>query len=441
MLVHPLFEYVLFHFHRIYHFPVGLEINYGLDGKSKIQIQQAETDFFEESNPFPQKVTFKEWKETSIPLFFHTSSTHDWITTNAKGHAIVNYDLVASSFYLLSGWQEFYSSTRDAFGRFPYQASVQAKYGLVTLPIVNYYFEILRDAVAQAYGVDVPLKTWHGKDFATCLTHDVDHLQSAWKVAGKPALQKRKVGLFISLALRKALGRDAWFNLPQVEKELAVLNAMGTFFFLPHNKKHAGHPNADYDITSSKIQREIKRLKEAGHEIGLHGSHGSGSDSAQLQKEKSKLPVNVVGNRFHYLRFAPQNSTSVLTETGVTYDASLGFAEHFGFRNSYCHPFRLYDFKKKQMSSVWELPLNLMDITLHHPNYLQLAPHDVLPALAPMLLEIKRFNGVFTLLWHNENFTKTGLPGGLIIFKEIAQFLQAEGTKFLTGQEAVLNER
>ena len=89
------------------------------------------------------------------------------------------------------------------------------------------------------------------------------------------------------------------------------------------------------------------------------------------------------------------------------------------------------------MSSVWELPLNLMDVTLNHPHYLQLSPAEVLPAIMPMVAEIIKFNGVFTMLWHNENFTAYGMKGGLEIFQQVASYLQMQDTCFLSGSDAL----
>ncbi|QHL86125.1 hypothetical protein GU926_01140 [Nibribacter ruber] len=432
-----LFDYVLFHFRQVYHLPADLEISYGLDGHSRIQITPTTSTFFERQQAQPVQVFWKEWRGTNLPLFFDEATDQHWFNQNAQGQVIVQYDVIASAFYLLSGWQEYYGKDRDQYGRFPFKASLQARHRFITKPLINYYFDVLKESLETAYGQKIEAKLWDGKPFATCLTHDIDYCQTAWKVAGKPAMQKGNIGLFLKLYLQHRKGQDAWFNLPQVEHELQALNAKGTFFFLPEKAPYQGHPNADYDISTPIIQGEIKRLASRGHEIALHGSHGSGGKTQQLQKEQDNIHAEVKGNRFHYLRFDPIKSLEVMEETGLQYDSSLGFPERFGFRNSYCHPFRLFNFKERRMSSVWELPLNLMDITLNHSNYLQLKPEEVMPAITPMLQEIEKFHGVFTLLWHNENFTPYALPQGLELFREITQYVQERGTQFLTAQEAI----
>ncbi len=417
--------------------PEPLEMSYGIDRRSRVQITKTTSDFFAQKQPQPERLIWKDWHGTSLPLLFDVSSEKDWYTEDAQGKVLVHEDLIANAFYFLSGWQEYHSTTHDEFGRYPFAASLQAKHGFVTKPVVNYYFDILKEAVELAYGQKVELRDWNGKPFATCLTHDIDYCQSAWKVAGKPALQQGNIGRFLYLAWRKAKGKDAWYNFDQVQQELQKRNASATFFFLPEHAKSQGYPNADYDVLSPRLQAEIRRLRANGHEIALHGSHGSGTNAHQLRREKAKLPTQLQGNRFHYLRFDPAHSPALLEELNFRYDSSLGFPEHFGFRNSYCHPFRLFDFKNRRMTQTWELPLNLMDITLNHPKYLQFSPAEVMPTITPMLEEIIRFQGVFTLLWHNENFTPYGLAGGLQMFRDITEFVQAKGTAFLPLHTAV----
>ena len=115
-------------------------------------------------------------------------------------------------------------------------------------------------------------------------------------------------------------------------------------------------------------------------------------------EEKQKIKAPVRGNRFHYLRFEPQQTPDLLDQAQIAYDSTLGFSEHFGFRHGTCFPFYLFNFKTNKAYPFLEIPLQVMDATLHHPNYLQLTAGEILPAIAPMLAEIKKFGGCFTWL-------------------------------------------
>ena len=188
----------------------------------------------------------------------------------------------------------------------------------------------------------------------------------------------------------------------------------------------------------------MRALDATGSEIAVHGSIYTPGDSPNLTIETgiireilnqpfdSQIPV---GSRFHYLKWEPLITPTVLECIPHIYDATLGFAEHFGFRNSYCQPFYPFNFMWGKAVDFLEIPLNVMDATLHHPNYLQLASTEILPALAPVFAEIKRFGGVASVLWHNENFDPNNTQNGPQQFHEIMRHLQQQGAAFRTGRE------
>ena len=63
------------------------------------------------------------------------------------GQLVFYHDLLKSSFYLLSAYQELHNKQPDPMGRFQFQHSIQSELGFVTTPLVNYYFEVLVDVV------------------------------------------------------------------------------------------------------------------------------------------------------------------------------------------------------------------------------------------------------------------------------------------------------
>jgi peptidoglycan/xylan/chitin deacetylase (PgdA/CDA1 family) len=430
-------DYVLLHFFRTYRQPVQLfDIQYGHNGTSAVQIARSGTSFFDSSQPYPEVVCWQEWKGRQVPFFFPVAGDAPLLQPR-NGQILIGQDLIASAFYLLSGWQEYHSGDRDRFNRFPATSSMQHRHQFMTVPVVNYYFDMLKCAVEQAYDLSLSPRLWGGAPFATCLTHDVDRCESAWKIASQEELKRGNLKAVAHLLWQKARGRDAWNNLPEVMDVLEKYSARATFFFLPHHHPHQGHPNADYDISTPRYQKLLAELEERGHEVGVHGSFATALSAERLRQETAKLQRPVQGNRFHYLSFDPAVSPDVLAESGMRYDSTLGFPEHFGFRNSFCLPFRPFDFKNRRPYGFLEIPLNLMDVTLHHPHYLQLAPEEMFGAVQPMLEEIIAFRGCFTVLWHNENFLDHSYPGGLAVFEQIISYAAKQKTVFLTGSEII----
>ncbi len=439
-----LLPYILQHFYSLYPKALGLNFAYGTNNQAPVTIKRYTGNFFQEEATRPKQVVWKVYKDVRLPFFFEEDESQELISYTSEGSASVNYDIMASAFYLLSGWQEYYSHTRDRYGRFPYKASIQAELDFVTVPVINYYFEVLREALEQVYHVELQPDPWQNNSFATCLTTDVDRLQSAWKAAGSQRLKAGQFGTLAHLLLKKATGFDAWNNLKEVTATAALVNAPVSFFFLAAKSYRQQPKNADYVILKPVYQKSIAALHQAGHEIALHGSFGTATDRAQLQAEIQKLPVPIAGNRFHYLCHTPTQTTQVLQQSELAYDTTLGFAEHFGFRNSYCHPFYPFDFENQEAHTYLELPLLLMDTTLMGTNYMDLRPSQVLPQLQPMLQEVIKFRGLFTLLWHNENFSRfpeyplaADEPGWQDVLLALLRQLQSEGATFMTCSEAV----
>ncbi|MDU0372736.1 DUF7033 domain-containing protein [Hymenobacter endophyticus] len=352
--------------------------------------------------------------------------------------AIIHADLISAVFYLLSGWQEFYSDERDQHGRFPYAASVQHQYGFVAVPVVNYYFDVLKTAIEHVSGQPLRPRRWaDGRAWAAFITHDIDNLYSAWKAPAKAALQRRDWLDFARRYWQHLTQKDAWDNLTEVQQTVAEYGAKSTFFFLPEHRKAAnGTPNADYQY--HRISKSVAALVTAGAEVGLHGSIGTSAHEAQLQRAIGQIPRlahNAQGLRFHYLNWEPRITPLLVDELTFAYDSTLGFAEHFGFRNSYCLPFQPFIFQRGEVADFLEIPLNVMDATLHHPRYLQLAPEEILPALTPMLQEIERFGGVCTVLWHNENFDPANTRNGPREFRAIMEYLRSHNVAFVNGSD------
>jgi peptidoglycan/xylan/chitin deacetylase (PgdA/CDA1 family) len=428
-------EYVLQHFQLAY--PGAPAVSIGYAGiQPQVEIAEVSTSFFATTAPYPAPPQWREWQGQQVPFFFDNMPATPLLVLQ-ENRAFISADIISAAFYLLSGWQEYFSTKRDQHGRFPYAASVQKKYEFVALPVVNYYFDVLRAAVEYVSGQSLRPRRWGPQQamFAAFISHDVDNLRSAWKAPAKAALRQLQLGRFGKLLWRHLTQPDAWDNLEAVAAVTARYGARSTFFMLGAKGKSCnGTPNADYYL--GPIMPRLRRLKEQGCEISLHGSIGTAMAEVRLERELEDLQYEGTGLRFHYLSWEPRCTPTVIDASACFgYDSTLSFAEHFGFRHSYCQPFYPFDFASGRAADFLEIPLNVMDATLHHPNYLQLAPDQVLLALQPLFAEVKRFGGVASVLWHNENFDPANTANGPRQFHEIMAHLQREGATFRTGRE------
>ena len=428
--------YVLRHFRRAYPDAPNVDIGYA-GSQPAIMVADGAGSLFQQYTPYPAAPNYRDWAGQRLPFFFD-NQPEDLLLSTSPGQAIIGADIISAAFYLLSGWQEYFSDTRDRHGRFPYAASVQKQYGFVDLPVVNYYFDVLKTAVEYITGETLQPRRWAGSaPFAAFITHDIDNLRSGWKAPAKAALKQGNAIRFGALLWQHLTRPDAWDNLETVVATLAEYGAKSTFFILHrYGPGPDGTPNADYRL-AKRLRLQMAALENQGSELGTHGSIGTATNGQQLCTESYTIHGGPQGLRFHYLKWEPRLTPSVVDEQAFSYDSTLGFAEHFGFRHAYCHPFHPFNFTTGSECNFLEIPLNVMDATLHHPNYLQLPAEEMLPALLPMFAEIERFGGVATVLWHNDHFDPANNVTGPRQFAEIMKHLRQRGAAFLTGSQIV----
>ena len=373
--------------------------------------------------------------------------------TSINGNVIFNNDLLKSSFYLLSGYQERNPVSLDHLDRFEYQSSIQSRLNIITRPVVNYYFDEIISGIREfcrLHNIGFTKRNLF-TNFAFFLTHDVDRviyynlnslLNTGKQIAGfmNPGKKKsyllKEVFNIGSHIISNPGGNDPYWNfsfLSNIEKKLGIRSA---WFFLPEDQKHI---DSYYKLTDKKIIELICFLLNEGHEIGLHGTVRSYHSFESLVKIKKEL-VSVTGQdssgiRQHRLMWRHPDTALIHEKAGLIYDTTLCFAGHEGFRNSYCHPFRLFDFEKERMLSYWEIPLNVMESTLFDYRYLDFG--DALKAIDHLLSEIRAFNGVFTLLWHNNYFDEVEKPGITAFYTGLLERIMSEKPEVITGMDII----
>jgi len=387
-----------------------------------------------------------------IPVLFPLSDNkNEFIKDN--GNIIFQHDLIKSSFYLLSGYQEYNSTHVDKFGRYPYENSVQAKFGFINKPIVNYYFEFIIKGIiehSKSNSVSFARKKPYN-NFAFFLTHDIDRIKyfdinsliySAKLVLGLAKSNSKKIeqirefiniGFNLINIFRK---HDPYWNFDFLFSLEEKNNYRSSNYFLPKDKKHV---DAYYSLNQKEIVDLFKLIKEKGFEIGLHGTARSSTSYEALQKIhhdfQQTTKLEEFGIRQHRLLWEHPSTAINQNKIGFLYDTTLGFAGHEGFRNSYCFPFKLYDFEQNQMLPNWEIPLNAMDSTFFY--YRKLNFEEAKDSINTIIKETAKYNGVFTLLWHNSFFNEKELPGITKFYIELLSQIKSYEPESLLGSEII----
>lgn len=431
-----IFSYFLKNFALFYHFDSSVP-GYGVNSDAKVRIiQNCPADFFSGKKDISiENVKWIEWKGNSIPVLFEGKNNIGEIITRKDSFILINCDIIASCFYFLSGWNEYVSQSRDTYGRIAYADSIISDLNILKIPVVNYYFDILFEALQNVSQTERKT-SWSADSFPVFLTHDIDRISTGWKDGVKKAIKKFNPWKLIEILFMKMLGEDLFFTFKKIMRIEERLNVPSTYFFLRRIMDSGPISNADYSHSSRRIKRVLRSLIKSNKEIGVHGSYGAQREVQHLKDDINAFDsCEISGNRFHYLMFDPDQSVSVLEKAGIRYDSSLGFAEEAGFRRATCFPFYLFDFQQMKSSNVLEIPLIAMDTTLIEEQYLNLDSGSVLLYLAPVIEEVKKFGGVFTLLWHNNYFNNFLYPGWDELYSDIIEYCRKSNSSFHTGKE------
>lgn len=309
-------------------------------------------------------------------------------------------------------------------------------------PWVNIYATQFWDAMLKGFAaleMELPeSKNWlDEKDFAVVLTHDVDRIQKwsfRWRM-GRIYAGLRSLFRFDFSEMRQAFGefktslkkgaRDPFWNFDIIKDVEMSRDVRSTFFFLAEE--------SDLDRKRYKLDKKliavIIDLEESGFEIGLHGSRYSYDNLIKMKKELSELKSfakNIYGIRQHYLMFNIMKTWFIQEECGFLYDSTLGYNDEIGFRCGICHPYKLYAKK------MWELPLSIMDVTLFDKKGYNFS--KAMKNCTNILEEVKRYNGVAVILWHQRGFSDPEMVG---FYEKLLDWIETNNGKVLKANAVV----
>ncbi len=429
-------EYVLFHLKQLANIPDEIMARFVFDKHATIPLNNELPHIIFKCTEQPLNLNHITYIN-SLPILFSESSSELPYRFDTHGNLIFEHDFLKSAFYLLSGYQETRPHKKDRLNRYPYLESIQCKLGIIKKPLVNYYYSWIIEGINRLLEkegkqtIEIPTR------FRFILTHDIDSIDKydvfymGYKIKELLGLVKSSKNWFSNL---KNTGIDfcnylKFWNRPNPYWNFEFLVASAPpntfrhiFFFL---EKDQLHHDSYYTFEQARMGTLFDYLKQMACEIGLHGTVASSENSEKLIKSKTNLEkacgqkVGII--RQHRLHYTLPNTAIIQNQCKIKEDFTLGFAAHEGFRNSFCHPFKLYDFENEKMIDVWQYPLNVMDGTLF--DYRKLGFAEAQLSIEAIINEIRNFGGVFTLLWHNSYLDEQYKPGITSFYKNILEHL------------------
>ena len=325
---------------------------------------------------------------------------------------ITNIDIFASSFFMLTCWEEYVNKARDNHNRFSAKDSLAYKNNFLNRPVVNEYVEYLWNMLVEL-GIEQKRKE---REYKFVMTHDVDEPLRYFstyrfiKEIGRDFLKNGKylepflkMKEFISIKLKL---KDDIFNTfdYMLDKEKDA-NIKAYYFFMGEGTSLTYDDN--YDINAPFVKNISKKILSNSNIIGIHPSFNTYNNFKQFVREKKMIEdafdIKIDCGRQHYLRFEVPTTWQIWEDSGMKWDSTLSYADKEGFRCGVCYEYSVFNFLTRQKLKLKEKPLIVMEASFTiYQSHLDL--DEILKNIKEIIDLVKTYNGEFVFLWHNGSF-------------------------------------
>jgi len=378
------------------------------------------------------KVPLQIWEEA--PILFGTP----WVE-QVGNTRVVYADLVASTYFLISRYEEMVRSTvRDVHGRFPGKESLPYRAGLIDSPLVDEYGKILRAQLEEA-GCEIGVLPKQIRKIY--LTHDVDQLSHYRNFRGFlggiiRGVKRKNEGNKAIKSYFGGLKYDPWFTSPWLFKlDNVVRDAIGSdrcepIVFL---KVGGGPHKEDKPFITHHVQdfqTLVSLCKKKNITFGLHSSYEAGINKSLISEEKKQLEKlskrTIMYNRHHYLDSREPEDMQALIDAGITDDFTMGYADVAGFRLGTCRAVKWINPRTQQLTSLTLHPLTIMDGSLSDKRYMYLNAHEAYEYCIRLINMVESWNGELVLLWHNTSVEDTPESYHRKLYNDIVKYLKTK---------------
>jgi hypothetical protein len=332
---------------------------------------------------------------------------------------LVGYDILGLCHWMLARVEETERGQRDEHDRFMATSSHACRHDYLDRPIVDEWLGVLGQIVQSVW----PRAALRHHAFTMRVSHDVDKMSSyafrPWSAVlwdmGVDAVRRGEwgsaaMGPWVRIASRRALHPRDPLNTFEWIMDTSERNGLVSAFYFISGRTDRSR-DAEYDLGHPAVRDLMARIHRRGHEIGLHPSYATYRRPDEIAREARTLRRIAgecgvhqaeLGGRMHFLRWEQPTTLLGLSDAGLAYDASLGYADQPGFRCGTCFEYPGFDPISGKMVPIRLRPLVAMEQTVMAERYLGLGTGDeALGRFARLKDACRRVGGCFTLLWHN----------------------------------------
>jgi len=333
--------------------------------------------------------------ENDLPVIYGSNEL-----SVSENRIICGVDIFASSFFMLSRWEEYVNKSRDEHDRFPGNESIAYKNSFLHRPVVNEYVEMLWNFLRKlAYPGERK-----ERDFELVLTHDVDSLSYVSYRSFLGDVVKRR-NLRLARDNFKYLysqdPHDTYDFLMTISEKVGVKSH---FYFMSSDSKRVN--DTGYYLNRRFFNSKLKEIISRGHIVGFHPGYYTFNDDLRWSYEKrlleDKVQQEITEGRQHFLRMDVAKTLLIWERNNMRIDSTLSYADKEGFRCGTGDIYPVFSFLERRELSLRERPLVIMDGTMR--QYKNYTNEKALEVIQYYLDISRKYNSVLTLLFHNSSF-------------------------------------
>ncbi len=374
--------------------------------------------YLKEEN-IPNKVIFAKNKftpEKNIPVLY---GNLDVVVSDKS--VSCGIDIFASSFFMLTRWEENVICEKDKHGRTPDELQLSVKHNFNERPIVNEYVEMLRQMFLH---LGFEIKNKH--KYKTKITHDIDFFARYDKfsklikaIGGdifvRKSFKKAINTLQIYSKIKKGKAKDPYDTFDYLMNLSEKAGLKSHFYFIP---AMLGEDDAQYNISDKGVMKTMLHINKRGHIVGIHGAYRSYKNKNLYYEELKRFPKNIKieEGRQHFLRFKNPETWQMLEDCKIKKDSTIGFINNVGFRAGTCFEYSGFNILTREKLKLKEQPLIVMEQALikKYPD-----KNDFFNKIIALKDTVKKYKGIFVFLWHNNNFNVEEWKNFKTVYKKV----------------------
>ncbi len=321
--------------------------------------------------------------------------------------SVLPFDVFAAIFYLVTRYEEYLPFVSDQHGRFTASLSKSVEMGILQRPVVNIWALKIKEILTGHF----PKLTFTERKYKFVPTYDID---VAFAYAQKGLV--RSIGGYL-MDLKRLQWKDIGLRTRSIiDPENDPYNTFD--LQIDYQKKYGLRPiyfvlfgrygkyDKNINVRNKNYRFLIKRIGDYAT-IGIHPSYNSNDHPGYLSFEVNNLSQvinqDIIRSRQHFLRLMLPNTYRNLLENDISDDYTMGYAALPGFRAGICSTYSFYDLDTEEETKLRIHPFAVMDGTLK--DYMGLTPADAIEQIRVIIDEVKKVNGTFISLWHNESLS------------------------------------